>query len=100
MTALCLIPIIMLYAAGNITAARAAYKHAPRLLPALIFACAPAGTAAGLIFAAVKSSRERAQLYRAVIKIPTPGGSLPACGMRAIAARASPPQKNGSCGQF
>lgn len=62
MTALCLIPIIMLYAAGNITAARAAYKHAPRLLPALIFA-------------AVKSSRERAQLYRAVIKIPTPGGS-------------------------
>lgn len=70
MTALCLIPIIMLYAAGNIPAARAAYKYAPRLLPALIFACAPVGTAAGLIFAAVKLNRERAQIYRAAIKNP------------------------------
>lgn len=70
MTALCFIPIIVLYAAGNIPAARAAYKHAPRLLPALIFARAPVGTAAGLIFAAVKLNRERAQIYRAVIKNP------------------------------
>ncbi len=45
-------------------------NNAPRLLPALIFACAPVGTAAGLIFAAVKLNRERAQIYRAAIKNP------------------------------
>ena len=70
MTALCLIPIIVLYAAGNIPAARAAYKCVPRLPSALLLICAPVGTAAGLIFAAIRLNRERTQIYRAAIKNP------------------------------